>query len=90
MVSEVQKIVFVVMTPQVLVLSAGRSMFERIISADKIKNKGLLWDSDEKKKNKNHSGALPWKLLLGKKKHLVQRSSVDQRRDTSYQEITQG
>lgn len=51
MVSEVQKIVFVVMTPQVLVLSAGRSMFERIISADKIKNKGLLWDSDEKKKN---------------------------------------
>lgn len=50
MVSEVQKIVFVVMTPQVLVLSAGRSMFERIISADKIKNKGLLWDSDEKKK----------------------------------------
>lgn len=52
MVSEVQKIVFVVMTPQVLVLSAGRSMFERIISADKIKNKGLLWDSDEKKKIK--------------------------------------
>lgn len=50
MVSDVQKIVFLVMTPQVLVLSAGRPTFKRIISADKIKYKGLLWDSDEKKK----------------------------------------
>lgn len=73
MVSDVQKIVFLVMTPQVLVLSAGRPTFKRIISADKIKYKGLLWDSDEKKKKK-HSGALPWKLLQGKKKHLLQRS----------------